>query len=106
MSLLHDLIVSKLTGVSEAAAPDDSPIQTVAAQPDTIYEYGELEELEVTEVPDGKDITVIIFTSGDDPTVLTLPDSVNMPDSFEVDANKRYELNIMGGYGLSSEWPA
>lgn len=44
------------------------------------------------------------FISPIDPATLILPDSVVMPDGFNVDANKRYEIDILNGYGVAQEW--
>lgn len=44
------------------------------------------------------------FTSGATAPTLTLPDSVVMPDSFSVEANKRYEVDILNGYGAVMAW--
>jgi hypothetical protein len=44
------------------------------------------------------------FLSGATAPTLTLPNSVVMPDSFAVEANKRYEVDILGGYGAVMAW--
>lgn len=46
------------------------------------------------------------FLSGSTAPTLTLPDTVNMPDGFSVEANKRYEVDILGGYGIALSWGA
>lgn len=44
------------------------------------------------------------FISPSTPLTLILPASVKMPDGFNVDANKRYEIDILNGYGVAQEW--
>lgn len=45
------------------------------------------------------------FLSGSTAPTLTLPSTVNMPDSFTVDASKRYEADILNNYGAVVSWP-
>lgn len=47
----------------------------------------------------------IRFHSGSTATVLTIPSAITMPDGFEVEANKTYEINVLDGYALVAEWP-
>ena len=49
------------------------------------------------------------FMVGDTPPDLTfteglIPTAVIMPDGFELEANKRYEIDILNGYGVVQEW--
>lgn len=44
------------------------------------------------------------FTSGATAPTLTMPDSVKMPDGFSVEANKRYEVDILNNYGAVMSW--
>ena len=44
------------------------------------------------------------FLSGSTAATLTLPNTVTMPDSWAVEANKRYEIDILNGYGVVQEW--
>lgn len=46
-----------------------------------------------------------IFRSGATPTVLTLPDGVILPDGFEIEANRIYEINIMENLLSYQSWP-
>lgn len=48
---------------------------------------------------------IVRFNSGATPTVLTITDQIEMPDGFEVEANKTYEINVVRLYALVSEWP-
>jgi hypothetical protein len=45
------------------------------------------------------------FLSGDTAPTLTLPNTVVMPDGFAVDADMRYEIDILNGYGVAQNWP-
>lgn len=44
------------------------------------------------------------FTTGSTAPTVTLPDSVVMPDGFSVEANKRYEVDILNNYGAVMAW--
>ena len=44
------------------------------------------------------------FISGATAPTLTLPNSVKMPDGFTVEANKRFEIDILNGYGVAQSW--
>lgn len=46
-----------------------------------------------------------IFRSGATPTVLTLPDEVILPDGFEIETNRIYEINIMENLLSYQSWP-
>jgi hypothetical protein len=45
------------------------------------------------------------FISPSTAITLTLPETVAMPDGFAVDANTRYEIDILRGYGVAQNWP-
>ena len=44
------------------------------------------------------------FTTGSTVPTLTVPNTVTMPDGFAVEANKRYEVDILNGYGAVMSW--
>lgn len=44
------------------------------------------------------------FLSGATAPTLTMPNTVTMPDSFTVEANKRYEVDILNSYGAVMAW--
>ena len=46
------------------------------------------------------------FESGSTAPTLTMPNTVTMPDSFTVEANKRYEIDVLNGYGVAQSWGA
>ena len=44
------------------------------------------------------------FLSGSTAPTLTMPNTVTMPDSFTVEADNRYEVDILNGYGVAMAW--
>lgn len=44
------------------------------------------------------------FNSGSTAATLTMPNTVTMPDSFAVEANKRYEVDVLNNYGAVMAW--
>lgn len=44
------------------------------------------------------------FESGATAPTVTIPASVTMPAGFQVEANKRYEIDILDGYGVAQSW--
>lgn len=44
------------------------------------------------------------FTTGSTAPTVTIPNTVTMPDSFTVEANKRYEVDILNNYGAVMTW--
>lgn len=43
------------------------------------------------------------FTSGATPTTFSMA-GITMPDDFQVEANKTYEISVYEGYGVYAEW--
>ena len=76
---------------------------TITAENNKRYVCGEVSTLTITPVSSG--ITDVRFTSGTTATVLSLPQTVKMPEWFSVEASKTYELSIMDGvYGTVMAW--
>ena len=76
---------------------------TINAASNTQYLCGEVLSLNLT--PSATGICDVIFTSGSTQTVLTVPATVKMPEWFEVEANKIYEISITNGvYGAVMVW--
>ena len=76
---------------------------TINAASNTQYLCGEVLSLNFT--PSATGICDVIFTSGSTQTVLTIPATVKMPEWFEVEANKVYEISITNGiYGAVMVW--
>lgn len=75
----------------------------ITAVSNTRYICGELSTLAF--IPSATGISDVIFTSGSSKTILTLPNTVKMPDWFEVEANMTYEISIADGvYGVVTSW--
>lgn len=72
----------------------------------TVFSAGTLTSLTVTGSLTESQSCVIVFTSGSTATQLTLPSTLLMPDSFAVEANKVYEISIMGNRGAVQSWSA
>lgn len=70
-------------------------------EPDKFYVWPEMSALAVTVTSTG--MYAFRFTSGSTPTTLTVT-GATMPDSFTVEANRVYEVNIYQGYGVVSSW--
>lgn len=71
---------------------------TISAADNHIYKCGEVTSLTITGGTTGE--YIVVFTSGATPTVLNLPQALDdmMPDGFSVDANTKYEINILDGW--------
>ena len=83
--------------------PVDGMNPKINATTNTIYICGELLSLDFTPCQNG--ICDIIFSSGSTPTLLTMPDTVKMPNGFAVLENRTYEINILNGvYGVATSW--
>lgn len=76
----------------------------IVANKNTRYVCGEVSSLDFT--PSLTGICDVVFTSGETPTALTLPNTVKMPEWWAgVEANKIYEINICDGiYGVITIW--
>ncbi len=76
---------------------------TITAESNKRYVCGEVSTLTITPVTSG--ITDVRFTSGTTATVLSLPQTVKMPEWFTVEASKTYEISILDGiYGAVMAW--
>ena len=71
---------------------------TIAAVDNHIYKCGEVTSLTITGGTTGE--YIVVFTSGATPTVLNLPQALDdmMPDGFSVEANTKYEINVLDGW--------
>lgn len=80
---------------------DTEPV--ISAVSNARYVCGELTSLSFT--PSATGICDVIFSSGTTATVLNLPNTVILPDWFEVEANHTYEISIVDGvYGAVMAW--
>lgn len=79
----------------------------VELQPNVLYVFPEMGELSLT-LAQPTDTTIaneyrVIFRSGETPTVLMLPDAINV-GNLKIEANKIYELSIMENLLLWQSW--
>ena len=75
---------------------------TITAADNTIYKCGEVTSLTVTAA--ANIAFTVIFTSGATPATLTMDENIVMPDGFSVEANTRYEINVVDGYAVAAGW--
>lgn len=96
---IADAVAPKVVTVSGTAL-------TITAEAETRYVCGTVESLSFTPCASG--ICDIVFTSGSTPAVLTLPNTVKLPEWFTagtLEANTTYEINILDGvYGAVMTW--
>lgn len=80
----------------------------VTLEPNKLYIFPEMTTLNITLSEDIDESIVneyhFVFQSGATATTFTLPDTINMPDGFSVDANKIYEISILETMMLSQSW--
>ena len=74
--------------------------QTLAEN--TFYVWPEMSALTIT-CPNTGGPYAFRFQSGSTPTTLTMT-GITMPDSWAVEANKVYEINVYQGYGVAASW--
>lgn len=76
-------------------------------QPDTIYHFTSTALTDLTLTFASVTSTAqyhFDFISPSTAVNLTLPQSVNMPSNFTVEANTRYEIDVINNYGVFAEW--
>ena len=76
---------------------------TLNPETNAVYACGEVTALTISSYPAEGSFTVV-FTSGASAATLTVPQTLAMPDSFRVEANTRYEINVRDGYALCAGW--
>lgn len=95
---------NKETAINNVEVSGISPV--IVADSNTIYNCGEVTSLSFTPCASG--ICDVRFTSGSTVTVLTIPNTVKFPNSFDptnLETNKIYEINILDGiYGVVTSW--
>lgn len=104
---VHPSDTSKADKVTEVTISDAGAV-TQALDPEKIYHFtGALTALTITlDAPATGQLAHyrFDFDSGSTAPTLTLPQTVTMPDSFSVEANKHYEIDILNGYGAVMSW--
>ena len=76
---------------------------TITPANNTVYNCGELTSLTVSNPPATGSYS-IVFTSGATPTDLSVDPAIKMPDGFSVEANKRYEINVLNRWAVAGSW--
>lgn len=84
----------------EEAVSGSTP--SITAQANHRYKCGTVSTLSFT--PPASGICDVVFTSGSTATVLTVPNTITWANGFDptsLEANMKYELNIMDGVGIA-----
>ena len=93
-----------VTGLQEATTivnkTSSDTSQTLAEN--TFYIWPTMSSLTIT-CPNTGGPYAFRFTSGSTATTLTMT-GITMPDSWAVEANKVYEINVYQGYGVAASW--
>lgn len=76
---------------------------TITPAANTTYNCGELTSLTISNPP-ANGAYSIVFTSGATPTDLSVDPAIKMPDGFSVEANKRYEINVLNRWAVAGSW--
>ena len=76
---------------------------TLLPEAGAVYECGAVTALTLSGLP-GNGAFAVVFTSGAEATVLTVPTDLVMPENFTVEANTRYEISVRDGYALCAGW--
>lgn len=99
------LLTAEDVGAEEAATVVEVTGTTPTITPihNTIYNCGEVASLTISNPP-ATGTYSITFTSGSTPTDLSIDPAIKMPDGFSVEANKRYEINVSGGWAVVGSW--
>ena len=99
-------VAQALTDTEEEVVGDGAVTQ--ALDPDKYYRFvGTLTSLTITLNPPQTGQMAwyhFDFETETTPTTLTLPATVAMPDGFEVEGGKRYEVDILNNYGTVQAW--
>lgn len=100
-----------LTAADVGAAEAETVVAVSGATPtitpatNTIYNCGEVASLTISN-PTATGGYSVIFISGSTPTDLSIDPAIKMPDGFSVEANKRYEINVLNNWAVVGSWGA
>lgn len=93
---------SAIENIEPAVQHVSGTTPSINASSNTIYVCGTVDELSFTP---SSGICEVTFVSGSTPTVLTLPNTVHMPEWWTgTEANRAYELSFLDGYGAVMSW--
>lgn len=92
--------------ITEDVSTTSSATPSITAMPGMRYVCSASYVTSLSFTPSATGICSVRFTSGTTPTVLTLPQTVKMPDWWTgVEANRTYEISIEDGvYGAVTSW--
>lgn len=76
---------------------------SITPQNNTIYQFGELTSLTITNPP-ATGAYSIIFTSGDTATTTVIPNTMLGLEDFAAEANTIYEINVLNNRALVGSW--
>ena len=97
---------SKISEMLNGSVSVSGTTPTIIAKAGMRYVCGEVSTLDFT--PSATGICDVVFTSGNTPTVLTVPSTVKWANGFDptgLDADTTYEINILDGiYGVVMAW--
>lgn len=94
----------EISGLKGRVVNQSGTSVTIVGVPNTRYVCGEVLSLNI--VPPENGIIDVVFTSGSTKTILTLPNTVKMPEWWtEIESGYIYEISIMDGiYGAVMSW--
>lgn len=106
----YELTAADKTEIAKQVTTSDYVIQvsgttvTLVGEPNMHYICGEVTSISIT--PPSTGTIDVMFTSGSTAAILTLPNTVVMPDWWiSVETNRTYELIIVNGvYGSIMSW--
>lgn len=96
-------VYERLEALEGTTVTVEGSTPTITPAANTIYNCGTLDSLTISNPPTSGAYS-IVFTSGATATDLAVPPSIVMPDGFSVDANTRYEINVLDGYVVVGSW--
>lgn len=100
-SIVENRVAEVFTDGIEVVVSGTTP--TITANANTRYICGECTTLSFTPPENG--VTEVVFSSGETPTVLTLPSSVKMPEWFVIESGYTYAISIENTtYGAVMMW--
>ena len=102
---LAELLRKIHTGGEAVVVTGTDPVEASLA-PEVLYDFGNASAIDITLIAPTDNENAhyhFVFYSGVTPTTLDVGDVV-MPDDFEVEANTRYEVDILDGYGVVASW--
>ena len=99
-------LLDVIQNIEDNAVTIEEQTPSITAESDTRYICGTVTSLSF--IPSSSGICSVRFTSGTTPTVLTLPNTVVLPEWFDatsLESNTVYEISIADGvYGVVMTW--